>query len=308
MIPEKFAYHRPASVAEAARLLAEIDDSWPLAGGHSLIPMMKLRFAAPAALVDLAAIESLRAIDVGDEIISLGATVTQRQIIESKPLAAACPLLAEAALVIADPQVRYCGTIGGNVANGDPGNDMPAVMQALGARYRLFGKSGERTVAALDYYEGPFMTARAADEILTAIEIPRPPAGAGFALRKTKTQSRRLRHRRRRRRADGARRQNRIRRRRAHQSFRSPAASDGSRRPLSLVGAGHRRRCRRQTRRARRRRNLRSCRRRPRAGGFSPLCRRRRRRARVGAGAGADRLKFDRESENAKETREWKSP
>ena len=186
MIPEKFAYHRPASVAEAARLLAEIDDSWPLAGGHSLIPMMKLRFAAPAALVDLAAIESLRAIDVGDEIVSLGATVTQRQIIESKPLAAACPLLAEAALVIADPQVRYCGTIGGNVANGDPGNDMPAVMQALGARYRLFGKSGERTVAALDYYEGPFMTARAADEILTAIEIPRPPAGAGFAYEKQK--------------------------------------------------------------------------------------------------------------------------
>ena len=149
MIPGAFAYHRPKSVTEAVALLAELgEDARPLGGGHSLIPLMKLRLAAPAHLVDLQGIKDLKGISAEGDAVVIGATVTQNEVIGSELLATKVPILRETAFQIADPQVRYCGTIGGNVANGDPGNDMPAVMIALDAAYQLTGKGGTRTVPA----------------------------------------------------------------------------------------------------------------------------------------------------------------
>jgi len=187
VIPGAFAYHRPKSVKDAVALLAELgEDARPLAGGHSLIPMMKLRLAAPAHLVDLAGVSDLRGIRVDGGDIVIGAMTTQHELIADATLAAKLPILRETALLIADPQVRYVGTLGGNVANGDPGNDMPAVMLCLGASYHVAGKSGERKIAARDFYEGAYMTALEPGEMVTAIRIPVPPAGHGAAYEKLK--------------------------------------------------------------------------------------------------------------------------
>ena len=187
MIPGAFAYHRPKSLTEAVGLLADLgEDARPLAGGHSLIPMMKLRLAAPEHLVDLRAIAELRGIRAESSDILIGAMTTQHEVVASDLLAAKLPILKETSLLIADPQVRYAGTLGGNVANGDPGNDMPAVMIALGGTYQLAGKGGERRVAAREFYQGAYFTALEAGEILTAIRIPVPPAGHGYAYEKLK--------------------------------------------------------------------------------------------------------------------------
>lgn len=187
MIPGPFAYHKPRSLAEAVALCAaHPDDGRPLAGGHSLVPMMKLRLATPDHLIDLGAIAELRGVrrDGADWII--GATTTQAALIEDAGLAASVPILRETALQIADPQVRACGTLGGNLANGDPGNDMPALMMCLGASYLLAGANGTREVAAKDFYQGAYLTALAPGEILTEIRIPSPPAGHGHAYEKLK--------------------------------------------------------------------------------------------------------------------------
>ena len=187
MIPGRFDYHRPRSVDEAVALLARHgDDGRVIAGGHSLIPMMKLRLANPGHLIDLQAIDGLRGIEVAGGQIRIGALTTQHELIASKALSEACPLLREASLQIADPQVRYCGTVGGNVANGDPGNDLPAVMQCLDATYLLRGAGGERTVAARDFYQGPYVTALKEGEILTAVRLALPAAGHGWAYQKMK--------------------------------------------------------------------------------------------------------------------------
>jgi carbon-monoxide dehydrogenase medium subunit len=188
VIPGPFTYHRPASVEEAVKLLADAgDDGRPLAGGHSLIPMMKLRLAAPAHLVDLAGIANLKGIRAEGSDIVIGAMTTQHELIASDLLAAKLPILRVTSLMIADPQVRYVGTLGGNVANGDPGNDMPAVMLCLGAIYHVAGGKGrERRVAARDFYKGAYATALQPGEILTAIRIPVPPQGHGFAYEKLK--------------------------------------------------------------------------------------------------------------------------
>ncbi|UUX51859.1 xanthine dehydrogenase family protein subunit M [Nisaea acidiphila] len=187
MIPGSFEYHRPESVDGAVALLNEHgDEARLLAGGHSLIPMMKLRMAVPSHIVDLQAIESLHGIsEEGGEIV-IGALTTQHEVLASALLAEKCPILLEAAALIADPQVRYCGTIGGNVANGDPGNDMPAIMQALGARYRAVGPNGSRDIAARDYYEAAYFTALEENEVLTQIRIPTPAPGHGSAYEKQK--------------------------------------------------------------------------------------------------------------------------
>jgi carbon-monoxide dehydrogenase medium subunit len=187
VIPGAFAYHRPKSVKEAVAMLADLgEDARPLAGGHSLIPMMKLRLAAPSHLVDLGSIGELRGIRADGGDIVIGAMTTQHELIADATLAAKLPILRETALVIADPQVRYVGTLGGNVANGDPGNDMPAVMLCLGATYHVLGKSGERRIAARDFYEGAYLTALEPGEMVTAIRIPVPPAGHGAAYEKLK--------------------------------------------------------------------------------------------------------------------------
>src|SRR5262245_10732263 len=187
MIPGPFAYHRPRSVQETVVLLADLgEDARALAGGHSLIPMMKLRLATPSHLVDLAGVPELKGIrqDGGDIVI--GATTTQHELIGSALLADELPILRETSLLIADPQVRYLGTIGGNVANGDPGNDMPAVMMCLGATYQVAGKAGGRRIAARELYQGAYFTALEPGEIVTAIHLKAPPAGRGWAYEKLK--------------------------------------------------------------------------------------------------------------------------
>ncbi|MDW8371424.1 MAG: xanthine dehydrogenase family protein subunit M [Geminicoccaceae bacterium] len=187
MIPPPFDYHRPSSLSEATALLTRLgEEARPLAGGHSLLPMMKLRLASPAHLVDLGEVAELRGIAIEADRIRLGAMVTQREIAASEPLARVLPILRETAFQIADPQVRARGTIGGNLANGDPGNDMPAVMLALDARYVLVGTSGERRVPARGFYEAAYATALRPGEILAAVEIPRPAAGHGWAYEKLK--------------------------------------------------------------------------------------------------------------------------
>jgi carbon-monoxide dehydrogenase medium subunit len=187
MIPGSFTYHRPASVSEAVQLLARLgEDARPLAGGHSLIPMMKLRLAQPQHLVDLGRIAGLKGIRQEQGEIVIGAMTTQAEIVASPLLAEKAPLLIEAAKVIADPQVRYAGTIGGNVANGDPGNDMPGLMLCLDARYTLAGPGGTRQVPAREFYEAAFFTKLQAGEIVTEVRFAAPPAGHGWAYEKLK--------------------------------------------------------------------------------------------------------------------------
>jgi aerobic carbon-monoxide dehydrogenase medium subunit len=187
MIPGAFAYHRPTSVKEAVGLLAKLgEDGRALAGGHSLIPMMKLRLATPANLVDLAGIAELKGVRADGDDIVIGAMTTQHDLIGSELLGAKIPLLREASDQIADPQVRYLGTLGGNVANGDPGNDMPAVMMCLNATYQVMGKNGERRIAARQFYQGAYFTALEPGDVLTAIRIPVPAGGHGYAYEKLK--------------------------------------------------------------------------------------------------------------------------
>lgn len=187
MIPGSFAYHRPQSVKDAVAMLADLgEDARLIAGGHSLIPMMKLRLAAPAHLIDLAGIGDLRGIRADGADIVVGAMTTQHEVIASDLLSARIPILREAAQLIADPQVRYVGTIGGNAANGDPGNDMPAILMTLNATYHLSGKGGERRVAARDFYQGVYQTALQPGEVLTAIRIRVPAEGHGWAYEKLK--------------------------------------------------------------------------------------------------------------------------
>ncbi|MDJ0824231.1 MAG: xanthine dehydrogenase family protein subunit M [Rhodobacter sp.] len=187
MIPGAFEYHRPASVAEAAGLLSQLgDDARVLAGGHSLIPMMKLRMADLSHLVDLQDLDEMKGIKITVSSVTIGAMVTQHELIADDALAAAVPIIREAALQIADPQVRYVGTIGGNVANGDPGNDMPGLMQCLNATYEVQGTEASRMINAREFYESAYFTAREEEEILTRIHIPRPAGGTGYAYEKQK--------------------------------------------------------------------------------------------------------------------------
>ena len=187
MIPAPFAYHRPRSLQDAIGLQAEHGENVRVvAGGHSLIPMMKLRLAKPEHLVDLQDLTELRGMGSEPGTLVIGAMTTQYELIGSELLAAKCPILRETSLQIADPQVRYCGTVGGNLANGDPGNDMPAVMLALDAIYRVRGPSGERDIPARDFYKGIYSTALADSEILTSLRIPLPAEGHGWAYEKQK--------------------------------------------------------------------------------------------------------------------------
>ena len=187
MIPPAFDYHAPKSVGEAIALLGQYgSDAKILAGGHSLLPMMKLRFAQPAHLVDLNRIAELRGIreDGGDVVI--GAMTVENDLIASPILRARVPLLAEAPKLIADPQVRNRGTIGGDLAHGDPGNDHPALAIALDASLVLEGPGGQRTVKADGFFHGTYMTDLAEDEILVAIRVPAFAAGTGWAYEKLK--------------------------------------------------------------------------------------------------------------------------
>ncbi len=187
MIPPSFNYHAPRSIGEALSLLTELgDDAKLLAGGHSLLPMMKLRFAQPGTLIDINRIPELRGISEAGGMIRIGAMTSENELIASPLLLQKLPLLPEAALLIADPQVRNRGTIGGDIAHGDPGNDHPAIAMALDATFVLQGPDGEREVKALDFFLGTYMTALAENEILTAILIAPFQQGTGYAYQKLK--------------------------------------------------------------------------------------------------------------------------
>jgi len=187
MIPPGFDYHVPRTVADAIQLLGQLGpDAKLLAGGHSLLPMMKLRFAQPAHLIDLNRIQTLRDIREDGGSVVIGAMTVENELIASKVLAAKVPLLPEAAKLIADPQVRNRGTIGGDIAHGDPGNDHPAIAIALDATFTLEGPKGKRSVAAGGFFHGTYMTEMAEDEILTEIRVPAFAPKTGYAYEKLK--------------------------------------------------------------------------------------------------------------------------
>jgi aerobic carbon-monoxide dehydrogenase medium subunit len=184
MYPAPFEYVRASSIAEALTLLGASDDAKLIAGGHSLIPMMKLRLAQPAKLIDIGRIADLRGIAIGSESARIGALTTHAAIARSAELRQRCPLIVEAAHEIGDAQVRNRGTIGGNVAHADPGSDYPPVLRALGATIHLLGPGGEREVAAADFFVDLLTTDLRTDEIITAVELPVQPPGAGSAYLK----------------------------------------------------------------------------------------------------------------------------
>ncbi len=187
MIPAAFEYYRPKDMAGVLAVLEEHgDDARVMAGGHSLIPMMKLRMADVPHLIDLQDVGGMSDIEVGTDMIRLGALVTQADIIDHAELSNAAPILREAALQIADPQVRYMGTVGGNVANGDPGNDMPGLTQCLNAIFTVVGPNGERDIPARAFYEAAYVTAREDEEVLTHVAIPMPNGGYAYEKQKRK--------------------------------------------------------------------------------------------------------------------------
>jgi len=186
MIPAAFDYHRPGTLDEALKLLKQHgEDAKVLSGGMSLLPMLKLRLGSFAHLVDINRIPGLDYIKEEKGTLKIGAMTRQATLERSDLIKSKYPILADAVPLIADPLVRNRGTIGGNVANGDPGNDQPAIMIALGATYVVQGGK-ERTVAANQFYKGLYDTALARNEILTEIRIPTPPAKSGGAYTKLK--------------------------------------------------------------------------------------------------------------------------
>ena len=172
MYPAQFEYSKAGSVAEAIQILQGDPDAKIIAGGHSLIPLMKLRLARPSQVVDIGGIAGLRGISVSGGALSIGALTTHHEIATSADVQANCGILAEAAGGVGDPAVRNRGTIGGNVSHADPASDLPTVLTALGVSFNLQGPSGSRTVAADDFFIGPFETAVGADEVLTGVSIP----------------------------------------------------------------------------------------------------------------------------------------
>ena len=181
MFPSQFTYHRAASVAEAVALLAGNEGAKVLAGGHSLLPMMKLRLAAPPTLVDIGQIADLKGISADGDGLSVGALTTHAAIALSDLVKERAPVLAEAAAGIGDPAVRNRGTIGGNVSHGDPASDLPATLTALGASFNVTGPGGDRSIAAADFFTGLLENVLEDNEILTSVSVPGVAAGAGTA-------------------------------------------------------------------------------------------------------------------------------
>ena len=187
MIPREFEYHAPKTVPDALGLLDRFgDEAKLLAGGHSLLPMMKMRFAQPGHLIDLGRIGQLKGIREDAGTLRIGAMTTENELIWSKLLQDKCPLLVEGARLISDPQVRYKGTLGGDISHGDPGNDHPALMLVLGASFVLTSSSGERVVPADGFFVGSFATLLKPGEIMTEIRIPVPAPGTGYCYAKLK--------------------------------------------------------------------------------------------------------------------------
>jgi carbon-monoxide dehydrogenase medium subunit len=185
MIPAAFEYHRPATLQDAVALLGRLgDEAKVLAGGQSLIPLMKLRLVSPRHVVDLNRISGLGAIAEQGGTLVIGALVRESELEASELVRHRLPILADACRVIADPLVRNLATVGGNLAHGDPANDHPATMLALGAEVVAIGTKGERRIAIGSFFTGPFETSLKPDEILVEIRIPQPAARSGGAYLK----------------------------------------------------------------------------------------------------------------------------
>jgi carbon-monoxide dehydrogenase medium subunit len=181
MIPTSFDYVRAVSLRDALNALAAGDGSKVLAGGHSLLPMMRFRLAQPGRLVDISDLAELRGVTEHRRGARIGSATTYRELLESELLRERFPLIAECTENIGDLQVRNRGTVGGSLAHADPASDMPAVMLVLDATFNLRSKRGKRSVAAREFFQGPFATALAEDELLIDITLPPMPKGAGSA-------------------------------------------------------------------------------------------------------------------------------
>jgi aerobic carbon-monoxide dehydrogenase medium subunit len=181
MYSPDFNYYRAGSVAEASALLKKNPGAKILAGGHSLIPLLKLRLAAPPALIDIGRIAELKHVVIKDGIVRIGALTTHAELASSKALREQCPALTEAAGLVGDPAVRNRGTIGGNVAHADPASDLPTVLAALGARFVVSGGTGTKTVDVSSFFKGMMTTALGEHDLLVAIEVPIRQKGQGTA-------------------------------------------------------------------------------------------------------------------------------
>lgn len=184
MFPSQFEYYAPTTVQEAVTLLSQNKDAKVLAGGHSLLPAMKLRVANPPVLVDIGKIPGLSGIQASADGVTIGALTTHAMVAASKEAAMLCMALPEAAALIGDLQVRNRGTMGGSLSHSDPGADYPAVMLALGAEIHAVGIKGERTIKAADFFTDLMTTALTPDEIVVEIHIPALPAHSGCAYMK----------------------------------------------------------------------------------------------------------------------------
>ena len=180
MKPARFDYAAPSSVSEALALLDE--ESRPLAGGQSLVPMLNFRLARPARLVDLERVAGLDRLEADGDVLRIGAMARQAAVERSPVVAERWPLLRQALQLVGHPQIRSRGTVGGSVAHADPKAELPVALTALDARYHVRSSRGARTVAAAELAVGPLMTTLAPDELLVEIEVPAPPAGARSAF------------------------------------------------------------------------------------------------------------------------------
>jgi len=181
MYPAEFDYHRARSIKEAQQMLAANPGAKLLAGGHSLIPLMKLRLASPSAVIDIGRIPELRGITTSENMLRIGSLTTHAELAASADIRRRAAALAEAAAVIGDPAVRNRGTIGGNVAHADPASDLPTVLVALGAQVLAVGPGGERTIDAAQFFTGIMTTVLGDDELLAAVLVPASTPGQGSA-------------------------------------------------------------------------------------------------------------------------------
>jgi len=181
MFAPAFDYYRASSVAEAGELLRKHPGAKLLAGGHSLIPLLKLRLASPPAVIDIGRIRELKGITRKDGVVRIGALTTHAEIAASSVIREQCPALAEAAQVVGDPAVRNRGTIGGNVAHADPASDLPTVLTALGARFEIAVSGASKLSDAASFFTGMMSTTLGEDDLLVAVEVPVKPSGQGQA-------------------------------------------------------------------------------------------------------------------------------
>jgi aerobic carbon-monoxide dehydrogenase medium subunit len=181
VIPAAFDFVRAENAEHAVQLLGEHGDEAKLmAGGHSLLPMMKLRLAVPSVIVDIDRLDDLRYVRDGGDHVAIGALTRHRALEIDPVLAQHCPILANVAHMVGDPQVRHRGTIGGSLAHSDPASDLPAVVLALGGTLVAQGPSGTREIAAGDFFTGYFESALAPDEVVTEIRVPKAPGGFNY--------------------------------------------------------------------------------------------------------------------------------